>query len=164
MSKEEKIKNIAEKTSPIFQKYGIKYAGIFGSYARGEEKEESDVDILVKRGNQTLSLLDFIGIKDELEEILDKKVDLNVLPPEDKNLEDTARREPKEESGIVPLKLEYRGTVYFYNENRTVKGKPMKYNRKNTRELYISPYRIAYAYISSENKLIFLDLYHKDEQ
>ena len=76
MSKEEKIKNIAEKTSPIFQKYGIKYAGIFGSYARGEEKEESDVDILVKRGNQTLSLLDFIGIKDELEEILDKKVDL----------------------------------------------------------------------------------------
>jgi|SRR3989344_3375395 len=76
MSKEEKIKHIAEKTSPIFQKYGIKYAGIFGSYARGEDKEGSDVDILIKRGDQTISLLDFVGIKDELEEILNKKVDL----------------------------------------------------------------------------------------
>ncbi len=43
-------------------------------------------------------------------------------------------------------------------------GKPMRFNRKGTRELYVSPYRIAYAYIHSENRLIFLDLYHKDEQ
>jgi mRNA-degrading endonuclease RelE of RelBE toxin-antitoxin system len=43
-------------------------------------------------------------------------------------------------------------------------GKPMRYERKDTRELYISPYRLAYAYISSENKIIFLSLYHKDEQ
>lgn len=43
-------------------------------------------------------------------------------------------------------------------------GKPMRYNRKNTRELYLSPYRIAYAYIPFDNKLIFLDIYHKDEQ
>lgn len=43
-------------------------------------------------------------------------------------------------------------------------GKPMKYERKNTRELYISPYRIAYAYLPSENKIIFLSLYHKDDQ
>lgn len=43
-------------------------------------------------------------------------------------------------------------------------GKPMRYNRKGTRELYIAPYRLAYAYTSSENKIIFLDIYHKDEQ
>lgn len=43
-------------------------------------------------------------------------------------------------------------------------GKPMRYNRKGTRELYISPYRLAYFFIPSENKLIFLDIYHKDEQ
>ncbi|MBS3167114.1 type II toxin-antitoxin system RelE/ParE family toxin [Candidatus Woesearchaeota archaeon] len=35
-------------------------------------------------------------------------------------------------------------------------GKPMKYNRKGTREVYISPYRLAYAYLPAENKLIFL--------
>lgn len=43
-------------------------------------------------------------------------------------------------------------------------GKPMRYSRKGTRELYISPYRLSYAYLKEENKLIFLDLYHKDEQ
>lgn len=43
-------------------------------------------------------------------------------------------------------------------------GKPMRYTRKGTRELYVSPYRLAYSYLSKENKLIFLEIYHKDEQ
>ncbi|MBI4919335.1 type II toxin-antitoxin system RelE/ParE family toxin [archaeon] len=43
-------------------------------------------------------------------------------------------------------------------------GKPMRYGRKGTREVYISPYRLAYAYFPLENKLIFLDVYHKDAQ
>ncbi len=43
-------------------------------------------------------------------------------------------------------------------------GKPMRYSRKGTCEVYISPYRLAYAYIQAGNKIIFLDVYHKDEQ
>ena len=43
-------------------------------------------------------------------------------------------------------------------------GKPMKYARKGTRELYISSYRIAYAYILKEERIVFLNIYHKDEQ
>lgn len=43
-------------------------------------------------------------------------------------------------------------------------GKPMQYGRKGTRELYVKPYRLAYAYFPEEAKLIFIDLYHKDEQ
>ena len=43
-------------------------------------------------------------------------------------------------------------------------GKPMKYARKGTRELYIGSYRLAYAYIKDKNKLIFFDLYHKNKQ
>ena len=43
-------------------------------------------------------------------------------------------------------------------------GKPMMYSRKGTREVYISPYRLAYAYIPSENKIIFLEVYHKDSK
>ena len=43
-------------------------------------------------------------------------------------------------------------------------GKPMKYTRSGTRELYIAPFRLSYAYLKEENKIIFLDLYHKDEQ
>ncbi|MBU2523520.1 MAG: type II toxin-antitoxin system RelE/ParE family toxin [Nanoarchaeota archaeon] len=43
-------------------------------------------------------------------------------------------------------------------------GKPMRYTRKGTREVYVSPFRLSYAYIPSENKIIILNLYHKDEQ
>jgi len=43
-------------------------------------------------------------------------------------------------------------------------GKPMRYARKGTREIYVSPFRLAYAYLKEENKIIFLELYHKDEQ
>ena len=42
--------------------------------------------------------------------------------------------------------------------------KPMKYTRKGTREVYIGSFRISYAYFQKENKLIFLDIYHKDEK
>ncbi len=40
----------------------------------------------------------------------------------------------------------------------------MIYDRKGTREIYIKPFRLSYAYIKHENKVIFLDLYHKKEQ
>lgn len=43
-------------------------------------------------------------------------------------------------------------------------GKPMRYVRKGTREVYVGSFRLSYAYLKEENKLIFLDLYHKDEQ
>jgi len=43
-------------------------------------------------------------------------------------------------------------------------GKPMRYGRKGTREIYVVPYRLSYAWIKDEDKIVFLDLYHKDEQ
>ncbi len=43
-------------------------------------------------------------------------------------------------------------------------GKPMRYARKGTRELYIKPFRLSYVYIPQENKVVLLDLYRKDEQ
>ena len=43
-------------------------------------------------------------------------------------------------------------------------GKPMMFSRKGSRELYISPFRLSYAYIKEEDLVIILDLYHKDEQ
>ena len=81
MTKE--IDTIKEKIRPILQKHGIKKAGLFGSYARGEMKADSDIDILVELGDD-ISLLDFIGIKLELEDVLGKKVDLveyNTIKP-----------------------------------------------------------------------------------
>jgi len=43
-------------------------------------------------------------------------------------------------------------------------GKPMRYTRKGTREVYTSPFRLSYLYLKEENKIVFIDLYHKDEQ
>lgn len=43
-------------------------------------------------------------------------------------------------------------------------GKPMRYGRKGTREVYVVPYMLSYAWIKDEDKIVFLDLYHKDFQ
>ena len=43
-------------------------------------------------------------------------------------------------------------------------GKPMRNTRKGTREVYVGSFRLSYAYVPEQNKIIFLDLYHKDEQ
>lgn len=43
-------------------------------------------------------------------------------------------------------------------------GKPMRYARKGTREVYLGPFRLSYAYNQSTDTLTFLDLYHKNKQ
>ena len=43
-------------------------------------------------------------------------------------------------------------------------GKPMKYSKKGTRELYVKPFRLSYEYIKEKNIVYVLDLYHKDKQ
>ncbi len=43
-------------------------------------------------------------------------------------------------------------------------GKPMRFSRKGTREVYIAPYRLSYFYSKEEDKIVLLELYHKDEQ
>lgn len=48
---------------------------VFGSYARGENKSDSDLDLMVNLGKR-INLLDFIGIEQELSEALGIKVDL----------------------------------------------------------------------------------------
>ncbi|MDD4353847.1 MAG: type II toxin-antitoxin system RelE/ParE family toxin [Candidatus Nanoarchaeia archaeon] len=43
-------------------------------------------------------------------------------------------------------------------------GKPMRYSRINSREVYISPYRLSYLFLKNEDKIIILEFYHKDNQ
>ena len=69
------IEKIALKITPVLKKHGVTRAGIFGSYARGEQKKKSDVDILVKI-NKKASLLDIVALKLELEKIIGRGVDL----------------------------------------------------------------------------------------
>jgi len=69
------IKIIKKKITPILKHYGVKRAAIFGSFVRGKAKKTSDIDILVEI-EKDISLLDFVGLKLEIEEAIGKKVDL----------------------------------------------------------------------------------------
>jgi hypothetical protein len=77
------LKETGNKIVPVLKRYDVARAAIFGSLARGEMKAGSDIDILIEfRGEK--SLLDLAGLKLELEELLEKKVDVltyNCLHP-----------------------------------------------------------------------------------
>jgi len=77
------IEEIKRKILPILQIYGVKKIGLFGSFVRGEMREDGDIDILVEI-EKNISLLDFVGLKLEIEQALGRKVDLveyNTIKP-----------------------------------------------------------------------------------
>lgn len=43
-------------------------------------------------------------------------------------------------------------------------GKPMRYDRKGTRELYVPPFRLSYEYFKNKGIIYVMDLYHKKGQ
>ena len=69
------IKEIKNIIKPILNKYGINDIYLFGSYARGEAKDSSDIDIYCDKGN-IRTFIDQGLLEDELEEALNKKVDI----------------------------------------------------------------------------------------
>lgn len=69
------LEDIKKIVTPILQSYRITKAGVFGSFAKKKDHENSDIDILVELGD-SISLLDFVKIKLELESQLNRKVDL----------------------------------------------------------------------------------------
>ena len=78
MKKLEEIKEIIkEHKQELEQRFKVKSIAIFGSYAREEQAEESDVDIVVEF-KEPVGLL-FVHLADYLEEILKVKVDLLTL-------------------------------------------------------------------------------------
>jgi len=72
--KEKVLEKLKPKIIKILKCYKIKRAGIFGSYATGEQKKNSDIDILIKPAKHMG--LEFVGLQLELQDKLKKKVDL----------------------------------------------------------------------------------------
>jgi len=60
----------------VLSKYPVSKASLFGSYARGEQREDSDVDILIEINDKNYSLLNLAEIENELSNKINKKVDL----------------------------------------------------------------------------------------
>ena len=90
MSKEE----IFEKIARLLKNRGVRKVAVFGSYVRGEEKPESDIDIIVEFSERK-SLLELVKIERELSEFLGIKVDLLTEKAISPYLIDTIKREMK---------------------------------------------------------------------
>lgn len=69
------VKDVKQKITPILQEYGISYAGIFGSVARGNAGDKSDVDIIVRFG-KPMGMFTYMKFINGLESSLQRKVDV----------------------------------------------------------------------------------------
>jgi predicted nucleotidyltransferase len=81
MKPSDDIKGKADEVKKIIESYGFVAPGIFGSTARGEDREGSDLDLLATIPSDmegTISLFDIADMQDELEQMLGVVVDFNV--------------------------------------------------------------------------------------
>ena len=63
----------------LYEKYGVTEIGVFGSYVRGEQKSDSDIDILVTLTDPPrISLLDLVDLQYYLSDLLEMEVDIAV--------------------------------------------------------------------------------------
>ena len=93
------IEEIKNKLTPIFEDNGVLKAVLFGSYAKGEATEESDIDIAAYV-DEDMSILSFCGIADNVINTLGKEVDFlyadDIIP-----------------GGKIDLELQKRGIVIY---------------------------------------------------
>ena len=77
MNKHDILSYLKSQQERYSNQFGIKFIGLFGSFARDEAREESDIDILYEiKQDQKLSLFTYLKLITELEKNLHKKVDL----------------------------------------------------------------------------------------
>ena len=91
----EKIdQNLENRIIDILKKHEVKKAAIFGSYSRGQARKDSDIDILVELP-ETKDLLDLVAIKLDLEENLNKNVDISTYDGLNSKIKDEILKEQK---------------------------------------------------------------------
>jgi len=72
----DEIRTIIKQNQDVLaEKYGVAVVGVFGSFVRGEQKRQSDIDLLVDILHP-ISLLELVGAEIHLSEVLGLKVDL----------------------------------------------------------------------------------------
>lgn len=69
------LEKMKKKILPVLKKAHVVKAALFGSYVRGDNTKDSDIDVLLELPREA-TLLDLVGIKQDMEEKLKKKVDV----------------------------------------------------------------------------------------
>ena len=75
MNLESIIRILKEHENVLKEKYGLKSIGIFGSYVRGEQRADSDLDVLVEF-ERAIDFFEFLDLEEYLSNLLKVKVDL----------------------------------------------------------------------------------------
>jgi predicted nucleotidyltransferase len=78
ITKETILEYLSSNKSELREKYGVIKIGLFGSYARGEESDDSDIDLAIEIEKDKKNISNFFGLKREMERVFDKKVDLGI--------------------------------------------------------------------------------------
>lgn len=89
MQKQEILNYLKSNQEYYYNQFGIKFIGLFGSFARDEANANSDIDILYKiEENKKLSMFNYLKLNKQLEDFFHKKIDLvrdKTLKPQVKN-------------------------------------------------------------------------------
>jgi len=77
------VNNIRETVGQVAPEYDIKKISLFGSYAKGTQNKDSDIDLLVEFTEPAVSLFKLVALKLKLQEIIGKDVDVihSPIPP-----------------------------------------------------------------------------------
>jgi predicted nucleotidyltransferase len=86
------LQEITDIVTPIAKTYGVSKVGLFGSYARGEANENSDIDIYIEKG-KLKSLIQYFSLVDDLEKSLGCHVDVVTTNVQDKEFIENIMRE-----------------------------------------------------------------------
>ena len=74
--KEEILEILRKHKDYLRKKFGVREIGLFGSFAKGNQTEDSDIDILIEVERGRMSLISYMKLKFFLEDLLGRKVDL----------------------------------------------------------------------------------------
>jgi len=85
------IPELREIIVPVAKAYGVERVYLFGSYARGEASEKSDLDFRIDKGN--IKGIQYFGFLNDLETVLNMPVDMVTTNSLDKNFLETIQRE-----------------------------------------------------------------------
>ena len=76
LSQQEILEELSKNLTTWKEQYGVKRIALFGSYARGEQNDSSDIDVLVEFMEDAVTFDNYMDLKFDLEDLFQKKVDL----------------------------------------------------------------------------------------
>lgn len=79
LSKQAILDELSKNLNTWRDKHGVKRVGLFGSYSRDEQKESSDIDVIVEFNDSDLSFDNYMDLKISLEDHFQKPIDLVIL-------------------------------------------------------------------------------------